>query len=408
MSTIRTVIDRVNENKPNMLSKATMVAWLAELDGKITADVFLMDVSEVRQFSYSPETDMDTELLVRFPHDDMYYYWLCAKIDDANGEYNKYQNTMQLYNTCYNNFVNWFLGCYESVGRGCFQRRQDVPAYYITAYGLAVKRGFVGTIDQWLASLKGDKGDPFVYEDFTAEQLAALKGTDGYTPKRGTDYWTEADEKVIVAEVLASENFVRMEKAIADLQYVPIEITALSNDVGTVELGTKVSQVTISWSLNKDPVSQYLDGVEVDAALRSKTLTGLSIVEDTSFTVKAMDEREAADQTSTKITFLNGVYFGTLDNDAQIESLSAMILSLTRKLQSSRVLTFTANAGANDRIVYALPARYGTPTFQVGGFTGGFSLVITTDFSNAADYTESYQIWVSENLGLGSTTVTVS
>lgn len=31
------------------------------------------------------------------------------------------------------------------------------PPYYLTAYSLAVKRGFVGTLDEWLASLRGDK-----------------------------------------------------------------------------------------------------------------------------------------------------------------------------------------------------------------------------------------------------------
>lgn len=31
----------------------------------------------------------------------------------------------------------------------------DNPPYYISAYSLAVKRGFTGTLDQWLASLKG-------------------------------------------------------------------------------------------------------------------------------------------------------------------------------------------------------------------------------------------------------------
>lgn len=45
----------------------------------------------------------------------------------------------------------------------------------------------------------GDKGDPFTYDDFTPEQLDALKGKDGvdgedgYTPIRGTDYWTKSD-----------------------------------------------------------------------------------------------------------------------------------------------------------------------------------------------------------------------
>lgn len=35
----------------------------------------------------------------------------------------------------------------------------DTPPYYISAYSLACKRGFVGSVDDWLKSLKGDKGD---------------------------------------------------------------------------------------------------------------------------------------------------------------------------------------------------------------------------------------------------------
>ena len=32
------------------------------------------------------------------------------------------------------------------------------PPYYLTAYGLAVKRGYTGSLDEWLASLKGPQG----------------------------------------------------------------------------------------------------------------------------------------------------------------------------------------------------------------------------------------------------------
>jgi len=48
---------------------------------------------------------------------------------------------------------------------------------------------------------KGEKGDAFTYEDFTEEQLAALKGEqgptgkDGYTPVKGVDYFDGAAGK---------------------------------------------------------------------------------------------------------------------------------------------------------------------------------------------------------------------
>lgn len=57
-----------------------------------------------------------------------------------------------------------------------------------SAYAIAVAHGFRGTEQEWLDSLKGlqgpqgepgPKGDPFRYEDFTPEQLEALKGHKG-------------------------------------------------------------------------------------------------------------------------------------------------------------------------------------------------------------------------------------
>ena len=48
---------------------------------------------------------------------------------------------------------------------------------------------------------KGDKGDAFTYADFTPEQLESLKGP---APVRGVDYWTESEKTEIVNDVLAS------------------------------------------------------------------------------------------------------------------------------------------------------------------------------------------------------------
>ena len=52
-----------------------------------------------------------------------------------------------------------------------------------SAYEIALDNGFVGSQSEWLASLKGDKGD---------------------TPVKGTDYFTEDDKTDLIHSVLNS------------------------------------------------------------------------------------------------------------------------------------------------------------------------------------------------------------
>lgn len=207
-------------------------------------------------------------------------------------------------------------------------------------------------------------------------------------------------------EAATEERFTTLEEQVADLLYKAIDITGISNNVGTQEMGKTITSVTISWTMNKKPASQTLDGESLDVAVRSKAYTGLSISTNKSFTLSVTDERGAVDSASTSISFLNGVYYGVLEDGATINS--ATVLALTRNLLGSRGITFTANAGATQRIAYAFPSRYGTPTFNVGGFEGGFSKASTISFKNASGYTENYDVWLSDNVNLGSTTVKVS
>lgn len=65
--------------------------------------------------------------------------------------------------------------------------------YYISAYGIAVKHGFVGTEAEWLATLKGEKGDPAVnlgsydsYDTFISEHPT---GEDGDVYIVGTQFY---------------------------------------------------------------------------------------------------------------------------------------------------------------------------------------------------------------------------
>lgn len=51
-----------------------------------------------------------------------------------------------------------------------------------SAYEIAVANGYIGTEEQWLESLKGekgDKGDSFTWNDLTAEQKKELTGPKG-------------------------------------------------------------------------------------------------------------------------------------------------------------------------------------------------------------------------------------
>ena len=237
----------------------------------------------------------------------------------------------------------------------------------------------------------GAVGCQYMDED-TGEMYKCIKAADGvYT-------WEPFGS-------VDNETIAEIKRDIADLKYIPIDITQITGGM-TVEMGSVVNNVTIGWALNKEPTSQTLGGESVDVSERSKALTGLAISANTTFPLAVTDERGATDSASASISFLNGVYYGVLEQGAEVNS--AAILTLTRKLQGAKGITFTANAGATQQIVYALPTRYGTPGFNVGGFDGGFAKAMTFDFTNASGYTESYDVWLSENVGLGSTTVKVS
>lgn len=233
-----------------------------------------------------------------------------------------------------------------------------------------------------------------------------LQGLEDYNEKLNK----KLDTKYVAQEAgkgLSKNDFTdEYKKMIDDLAYVPMAINSFSNTVNTVEMGSTVNDVTLNWTLNKQPKNLKLDNEVLDVSLRTKALTAQGIKTDKSWTLSATDERDKTVTKSTKITFLNGVYWGVAESKDAFDS--AFILSLTKGLQANKVKTFTVNAGAGKHIYYAVPTRYGACGFNVGGFDGGFGKVATIDFTNASGYKESYDIYKSDNAGLGSTTVKVS
>lgn len=87
----------------------------------------------------------------------------------------------------------------------------------------------------------------------------------------------------------------------------------------------------------------------------------------------------------------------------------AFVLALgNSQITLSRAITFSATAGGAQKIYFSCRSAYGTPTFTVGGFSGGFAYTSTFSITNAFGFSENYDLYESDNVGLGSTTVVVT
>ncbi len=201
-----------------------------------------------------------------------------------------------------------------------------------------------------------------------------------------------------------------IKKQIADLHYVAIAITSFDDNRGTVEYGETVTSVTLSWNYNKTPTTLTLDGVTIDANLKSKTISGLSITKDSkkTWTLSATDERGTVSTKQASVGFANVVYHGVGTATDYKDYNKDFISGLGNELRGSRAYTFEVNP-TNQYIYYCYPSRLGEVSkFSVGGFDGGFEAPVTVSFTNSKGYTENYYVYRSTNMVSGKTTINVT
>lgn len=194
-----------------------------------------------------------------------------------------------------------------------------------------------------------------------------------------------------------------VKQALDKLLYSDLSINLSSPTTLTQEKGTVLSNTVLNWTYSKDIVTQTLNSNALDVALRTFTDT-TSFNTNKTYTVGANDGTKAFTK-SISFNFYNGIYYGVATESTYN---SAFVVGLTKKLQSTKGTTFTVNCGVGQYIYYACPVTYSVPSFNVGGFDGGFSEVSIFDFTNSSGFVESYQLWKSDNSSLGNTTVTVS
>lgn len=114
-------------------------------------------------------------------------------------------------------------------------------------------------------------------------------------------------------------------------------------------------------------------------------------------------------QLSTSATINNTIFYGltTATSNISVNSFvgnpgEATNADITRQWPS-------ITTGGGQYMLFAWPARFQTdPTFNVGGFDGGFGSATTANFTNDNGYTESYKFFRAINPNLGAQTVTTS
>ena len=174
--TIHEVMQFADGVKPNAFEDAQKLRWLNELEGKIQTLVLHRAQKDVVE--YALPRDASVELLVPKPFDKVYWMYLCAMVDFANGEYSKYQNSMEMANDAYAEYAKWYMRNFhedyrgESTGGGGTGKDGKDG---LSAYQIAVAHGFSGNEAAWLESLKGSAGPA---------------GADGKAPVKGVDYFT--------------------------------------------------------------------------------------------------------------------------------------------------------------------------------------------------------------------------
>ncbi len=103
---IRDAIDRADAVKPNTYGINEKVRWLSYLDGIIlTETTDSHEDTEERKLTEYDSDHLDTELAAPYPYDELYVTYLKMKIDEENGETERYNNSATIFNSLYANYV---------------------------------------------------------------------------------------------------------------------------------------------------------------------------------------------------------------------------------------------------------------------------------------------------------------
>ena len=292
-----------------------------------------------------------------------------------------------------------------------------------------------------IPTVKGDKGDPFKYSDFTPEQLTALKGADGVSPiitenvnntddiyrldittdtgtiitpnlKGGgsgsSEVFDRTDLTAVTVGGLNSGSSVKNKttKEVLESILFPYQKPAVSFSISpnttVYESGNTVSSIkfTIIATKKSDIIQsiKVYDGSTLLTTITSGVANGgtftytysCNITSNTTLKVEVSDGTSTVSATKN-ITFANKSYYGfvadgTTVNETVIKALQNNIL------KTSKALNYTGINCTDSKIVYAYPQNQGLLSSILDG--SGFDYINSYDCTNITVDGVNYNVYV--------------
>ena len=202
-----------------------------------------------------------------------------------------------------------------------------------------------------------------------------------------------------------------------------------------LEIGSSINTLNFNWFYNKNIASQRLyseplninvsinpesfkyNSSDADLAeeLRTKyysyTANNLNIksMSQATFSIKlsAVSLHGGTTEKSVNINFYNYIYYGAhISASAGLE----IVPLISKKLAANKFTQITADGGTDKYIYILIPVRFGSIGFKdpITGFFGGFMFLQKINITNSSGYTEEYNVYRSDNPGLGKTTVEIT
>lgn len=104
---IKDLLAYTRETVPNVFPDWLLLNWINEIEGRVQLDIWLRKPEEVK--TYRLPEDEETALLLSAADGGIYRSYLKAMVLQATGEYSKYENEMERFNTGWKEYACRYL-----------------------------------------------------------------------------------------------------------------------------------------------------------------------------------------------------------------------------------------------------------------------------------------------------------